>query len=40
MKMEHAIEAPVAGRVVEIPVAVGTQVTPGAVLVRIEPAQG
>ncbi len=37
MKMEHRIEAPVAGTVVEVGAAVGTQVAPGRLLLRIEP---
>jgi len=36
MKMEHRIEAPVAGTVVELGAAAGTQVAPGRMLVRIE----
>jgi geranyl-CoA carboxylase alpha subunit len=36
MKMEHRIEAPVAGTVVEVGAAAGTQVAPGRMLVRIE----
>ena len=36
MKMEHRIEAPIAGTVVEIGAAAGTQVAPGRLLVRIE----
>jgi len=37
MKMEHRFEAPVAGTVVEVGAATGTQVAPGRLLVRIEP---
>ncbi|MFM1987879.1 MAG: hypothetical protein RJA99_836 [Pseudomonadota bacterium] len=37
MKMEHRFEAPVAGTVVEVGAAAGTQVAPGRLLVRIEP---
>jgi biotin carboxyl carrier protein len=37
MKMEHRIEAPVAGTVVEVGVAAGAHVAPGRLLVRIEP---
>jgi biotin carboxyl carrier protein len=37
MKMEHRFEAPVAGTVVEVGAAAGTQVSPGRLLVRIEP---
>jgi geranyl-CoA carboxylase alpha subunit len=37
MKMEHRIVAPVAGTVVEVGAAVGTQVAPGRLLLRIEP---
>ncbi|MEN9627884.1 MAG: hypothetical protein RJA10_1111 [Pseudomonadota bacterium] len=37
MKMEHRIEAPVSGTVVELGAAEGTQVSPGRLLVRIEP---
>ncbi|MBN8507731.1 MAG: ATP-grasp domain-containing protein [Burkholderiales bacterium] len=37
MKMEHRIEAPVAGTVVEVGASVGTQVAPGRLLLRIEP---
>jgi geranyl-CoA carboxylase alpha subunit len=40
MKMEHRIEAPVAGTVVEVGAAAGTQVAPGRMLVRIEADQG
>jgi geranyl-CoA carboxylase alpha subunit len=36
MKMEHRIEAPIAGTVVEVGAAAGTQVAPGRLLVRIE----
>jgi geranyl-CoA carboxylase alpha subunit len=36
MKMEHRIEAPVAGTVVELGASAGTQVAPGRMLVRIE----
>ena len=36
MKMEHRIEAPLAGSVVEIGAAAGTQVAPGRLLLRIE----
>ena len=36
MKMEHRIEAPVAGTVVELGAAAGNQVSPGRMLVRIE----
>jgi geranyl-CoA carboxylase alpha subunit len=36
MKMEHRIEAPLAGTVVEVGAAAGTQVAPGRLLVRIE----
>ncbi len=36
MKMEHRIEAPVAGTVVEVGATAGTQVAPGRMLVRIE----
>ena len=36
MKMEHRIEAPIDGRVAEVGAAVGTQVSPGALLLRIE----
>ena len=36
MKMEHRIEAPIAGTVVEIGATAGTQVSPGRLLVRIE----
>jgi geranyl-CoA carboxylase alpha subunit len=36
MKMEHRIEAPVTGTVVEVGAAAGTQVAPGRLLVRIE----
>jgi geranyl-CoA carboxylase alpha subunit len=36
MKMEHRIEAPVAGTVVELGAVAGTQVSPGALLLRIE----
>jgi geranyl-CoA carboxylase alpha subunit len=37
MKMEHRIDAPLAGTVVEIGATAGTQVAPGRVLLRIEP---
>jgi geranyl-CoA carboxylase alpha subunit len=37
MKMEHRFEAPVAGTVVEVGAAAGSQVAPGRLLVRIEP---
>jgi geranyl-CoA carboxylase alpha subunit len=37
MKMEHRIEAPISGTVVEVGAAQGTQVSPGRLLVRIEP---
>ena len=37
MKMEHRIEAPVSGTVVEVGAAEGTQVSPGRLLLRIEP---
>ena len=37
MKMEHRFEAPVAGTVVEVGAAAGTQVAPGRLIVRIEP---
>jgi len=37
MKMEHRFESPVAGTVVEVGAAAGTQVAPGRLLVRIEP---
>jgi len=37
MKMEHRIESPITGIVVEIGATVGTQVSPGRVLLRIEP---
>jgi geranyl-CoA carboxylase alpha subunit len=37
MKMEHRIEAPVAGTVVEVGACVGAQVSPGRLLLRIEP---
>jgi geranyl-CoA carboxylase alpha subunit len=36
MKMEHRIDAPIDGTVVEIGAAAGTQVSPGKLLVRIE----
>jgi biotin carboxyl carrier protein len=36
MKMEHRIEAPIDGVVAEVGAAVGTQVAPGSVLLRIE----
>jgi len=36
MKMEHRIEAPIAGTVAEIGAAAGTQVAPGRLLLRIE----
>ena len=36
MKMEHRIEAPIAGTVVEVGAAAGMQVAPGALLLRIE----
>ncbi|HMO44417.1 MAG TPA: biotin carboxylase N-terminal domain-containing protein [Rubrivivax sp.] len=36
MKMEHRIEAPIAGTVVEVGAAAGTQVAPGRLLLRIE----
>jgi geranyl-CoA carboxylase alpha subunit len=36
MKMEHRIEAPIAGTVVEVGATAGTQVAPGRLLVRIE----
>jgi biotin carboxyl carrier protein len=36
MKMEHRIEAPVTGTVVEVGAAAGTQLAPGRLLVRIE----
>ena len=36
MKMEHRIEAPIAGTVVEVGATAGTQVAPGALLLRIE----
>ena len=36
MKMEHRIEAPIAGTVVEIGAEAGTQVSPGRLLLRIE----
>ncbi|MBS0412524.1 MAG: methylcrotonoyl-CoA carboxylase [Proteobacteria bacterium] len=38
MKMEHALTAPFAGTVAEVQVAMGDQVSEGAVLVRLEPA--
>jgi biotin carboxyl carrier protein len=37
MKMEHAVPAPGPGQVAELGVAVGDQVTRGAVVARIEP---
>ena len=37
MKMEHRIDAPVGGIVVEVGASAGTQVAPGRLLVRIEP---
>ena len=37
MKMEHRIEAPIGGTVAEVGAAEGTQVSPGRLLVRIEP---
>jgi geranyl-CoA carboxylase alpha subunit len=37
MKMEHRFEAPVGGTVVEVGATAGTQVSPGRLLVRIEP---
>jgi biotin carboxyl carrier protein len=37
MKMEHVVTAPGPGRVAELSVAPGDQVTRGAVLARIEP---
>ena len=37
MKMEHRIEAPVTGTVVEIGAEVGAHISPGRLLVRIEP---
>ena len=40
MKMEHAMTAPCAGRVVEVLVASGDQVSDGALLVRLEPSDG
>ncbi len=40
MKMEHRIEAPIAGTVVEIGATAGTQVSPGRLLVRIEADAG
>ncbi len=36
MKMEHALTAPRDGRVAEIPVALGGQVTDGTVMIRLE----
>lgn len=38
MKMEHRIEAPIAGTVAEVGTVKGQQVAPGRLLVRIEPA--
>jgi biotin carboxyl carrier protein len=38
MKMEHPVVAPIAGSVAEIGVAVGEQVAPGRLLMRVEPA--
>jgi 3-methylcrotonyl-CoA carboxylase alpha subunit len=38
MKMEHALKAPFDGRVAELKVAAGDQVSEGALLVRLEPA--
>jgi biotin carboxyl carrier protein len=37
MKMEHRFESPIAGTIVELGAAAGTQVAPGRLLVRIEP---
>ena len=37
MKMEHGLTAPFDGVVADVPVAVGRQVTEGALLVRLEP---
>ncbi|MCP5264976.1 MAG: biotin/lipoyl-binding protein [Burkholderiaceae bacterium] len=39
MKMEHRIDAPLDGRVAELRVAVGTQVQPGQLMIRIEPLE-
>jgi biotin carboxyl carrier protein len=36
MKMEHRIESPIDGTVVEVGAASGTQVAPGQLLLRIE----
>jgi geranyl-CoA carboxylase alpha subunit len=36
MKMEHRIDAPIAGTVAEVGAAAGTQVAPGRLLLRIE----
>jgi biotin carboxyl carrier protein len=36
MKMEHRIESPIDGTVVEVGATAGTQVSPGRMLVRIE----
>ena len=39
MKMQHRVDAPIDGRVAELGARVGAQVTPGALLVRIEPEE-
>jgi acetyl/propionyl-CoA carboxylase alpha subunit len=39
MKMEHAITAPCAARVAQLPFALGDQVSEAAILVRLDPAE-